>query len=146
MKIWEQLTLVQVVKHNASHTWAGLRHVLWGSCTSLQHLIERSQGAGMINTAYIERLNATFRGHLSILVRRSRCPARRVETLNQRVYLLGCVYNFCCLHSSFRDATPAMRAGLTDRQWSVADLLWHRPKPLSLPTTEGSATWLQSTW
>lgn len=135
MHIWEQLTLVQVVKHTRSNTWAGLRHVLWGSCTSLKRLIERTQGAGGINTAYIERLNATFRGHLSILVRRSRCPARRMDTLNQRVFLLGCVYNFCSPHSSFRDATPAMRAGLTDHPWSVADLLWHRPKPFSLPTT-----------
>jgi transposase-like protein/IS1 family transposase len=135
MRIWQHLTLVQVVKHTSSHTWAGLRQVLWGSCTSLQRIIERTQGAGTINTAYIERLNATFRGHLSILARRSRCPARRVETLTERVYLLGCVYNFCSLHSSLRNATPAMRAGLTHRQWSVADLLWHRLMPFSLPTT-----------
>lgn len=135
MKIWEQLTLVQVVKHTRANTWAGIRQVLWGSCTSFQRLLERTQGAGGINTAYIERLNATFRGHLSILVRRSRCPARRVETLTQRVFLVGCVYNFCSLHSSFRDRTPAMAAGLTDHLWTVADLLWSRPKPFSLPTT-----------
>ena len=135
MKIWKQLTLVQVVKHTHANTWAGIRQVLWGSCTSLQRLIERTQGAGGINTAYIERLNATFRGHLSVLVRRSRCPARRVETITQRVFLLGCVYNFCTLHSSFRDRTPAMAAGLTDHLWTVADLLWSRPNPFSLPTT-----------
>jgi hypothetical protein len=126
--IWEQLTLVQVVKYIRTNTWAGLPQVLWGSCTSLKRLIERTQGAGGINTAYIERLNATFRGHLSLLV-------RRIETLNQRVFLLGCIYNFCTLHASSQDATPAMRAGLTDHPWSVADLLWHHPKPYSLPTT-----------
>ena len=134
MKIWEQLTLVQVVKHTRANTWAGIRQVLWGSCTRFQRLIERTQGAGGINTAYIERLNATFRGHLSILVRRSRCPARRMETITQRIFLLGCVYNFCTLHSAFRHATPAMRAGLTDHCWSLGELLWSRPKPFSLPT------------
>jgi len=28
-----------------------------------------------------------------------------------------------------------MRAGLTDHCWSLGELLWHRPKPFSLPTT-----------
>lgn len=129
MHIWKQLTLVQVVKHTSTNTWAGLRHVLWGSCTSFLRLIECTQGAGGINTAYIERLNATFRGHLSLLVRRSRCPARRRETVSQRVFLLGCVYNFCSIHASLRHSTPAMAAGLTDHLWSVADFLWSRPSP-----------------
>jgi hypothetical protein len=46
MKIWEQLTLVQVVKHTTANTWAGIQQDLWGSCTSFQRLIERTQGAG----------------------------------------------------------------------------------------------------
>lgn len=129
MKIWEQLTLVQVVKHHAAHQWLGLRWVLWGSCTMLQRLLEASQGAGTINTAYIERLNATFRTRLSFLVRRTRCRARRQQTVTERVFLVGCVYNFCAIHTSLRDRTPAMAAGLTDHPWSVADLLWFRPSP-----------------
>ncbi len=64
MRIWEHLTLVQVVKHDARQAWLGLRWVLWGSCTMLQRLIEATQDTGSINTAYIERLNATFRTHL----------------------------------------------------------------------------------
>jgi transposase-like protein len=129
MKIWEHLTLVQVIKKDAAHQWLGLRWVLWGSCTMLQRLIEASQGAGTINTAYIERLNATFRTHLSLLVRRTRCPARRQQTVTERVFLLGCIYNFCAIHSSLGDRTPAMAAGLTDHRWAVADFLWFRPSP-----------------
>jgi transposase-like protein len=129
MKIWHHLTLVQVVKHTASGHWLGLRWVLWGSCTMLQRLLERTQGAGTINTAFIERLNASFRTHLSCLVRRNRCPARRQETVVQRVFLLGCIYNFCTLHRSLGSRTPAMAAGLTDHLWSVADLLCFRPLP-----------------
>ena len=86
MQIWQQLTLVQVVKHTAATDWLGLRWVLWGSVTMFQRLLERSQGAGTINTAYIERLNATFRSHLSLLVRRTRCPARRQQTVTERVF------------------------------------------------------------
>lgn len=129
MKIWEQLTLVQVLKHDAAQKWLGLRWVLWGSCTMFQRLIECSQGTGPINTAYIERLNATFRTHLSFLVRRTRCPARRQQTVTERVFLLGCVYNFCSIHASLRDRTPAMAAGLTNQLWSVDDFLGFRPSP-----------------
>lgn len=127
--VWPMLTLVQVVKHDAHQHWLGARYVLWGSCTMLQRLLERSQGAGRINTAYIERLFATFRGHLSLLVRRTRCPARRLSSVHERVFLLGCVYNFCAVHTSLGGRTPAMAAGLTDHCWTVAELLWWRPKP-----------------
>lgn len=129
MQIWKHLTLVQVVKHDARQTWLGLRWILWGSATMFQRLLQRTQGAGSINTAYIERLNATFRTHLSLLTRRTRCPARRHQTVIERVFLLGCVYNFCTIHASLRDRTPAMAAGLSDHRWSVADLLWFRPLP-----------------
>ena len=106
---------MQVVKHNAQNAWVGKRWVLWGSCTMLKRLLVASQGGGTINTAYIERLNATFRTHLSLLTRRSRCPARHLETLHYRVFLLGCVYNFCTLHAALDKRTPAMAAGKTSR-------------------------------
>jgi hypothetical protein len=128
-KIWDGLTLVQVLKHDVHQTRIGLRWVLWGSCAMLQRLLECTQSAGTINTAYIERLNATFRTHLSLLTRRTRCPTCRQVTVNQCVFLLGCVYNFCAIHASLRDRTPAMAAGLTDHLWSVAELLWLPPQP-----------------
>lgn len=134
LQVWEQLTLVQLVKRNAQNAWVGQRWVLWGSCTMLKRLLQASQGAGTINTAYIERLNATFRAHLSLLTRRSRCPARQLETVHFRVFLLGCVYNFCSLHVSLDKRTPAMAAGLTDHCWSISELLWTRLKPLRAST------------
>ncbi len=45
-------------------------------------LIQATQPGGMINTAFIERLNATFRQRLACLVRRGRALARQVETLH----------------------------------------------------------------
>lgn len=134
LQVWQQLTLVQVVKRNAQNAWVGKRWVLWGSCTMLKRLLAATQGAGMINTAYIERLNATFRAHLSFLTRRSRCPARQLQTLHYRVFLLGCVYNFCAPHTSLDKRTPAMAAGLTDHCWSISELLWWRLKPFRYST------------
>ena len=65
-------------------------------------LIEASQGGSTLNTAYIERLNATFRSRLASLARRSPALLRQPETLTPLVYLIGCVYNFCADHQSLR--------------------------------------------
>ena len=96
----------------------------------------------MLNTAYIERLNATFRSLIAALARRSRALARTPALLEQGMYLAGCVYNFCSEHQSLALAlivvgrhgearrwvgrTPAMVAGLTDHCWSVQELLNYR--------------------
>ncbi len=96
------------------------RWLLSGSATMVRYLLNVTQGVGStINTAYIERLNATFRTHLAILARRTRCPARQLETVGQRVFLVGCLYNFCWPHTSLEGRTPAWAAGLTDHRWST---------------------------
>jgi transposase-like protein len=126
---WNCLTLVQLVKHTPKGRFAPRRLVVSGSCTMLLRLIERSQGAGTINTAYIERLFATFRGRLAICTRRTRHPARLITTLHAHLYVVGCLYNFCRLHSSLRTRSPAMAAGLTDHLWSLAEFFWWHPHP-----------------
>lgn len=126
---WACLTLVRLVKHTPKGRFAPRRLVVRGSCTMLLRLIERSQGAGVINTAYIERLFATFRARLAICTRRSRHPARHLATVEAHVYVVGCLYNFCRLHSSLRTRTPAMAAGLTDHLWSFAEFFWWHPLP-----------------
>ena len=47
----------------------------------------------MINTAYIERLNATFRERLAALTRLGRALVRHMLTLQHGMYLIGTVYN-----------------------------------------------------
>jgi IS1 family transposase len=104
-----------------------------------QALLVESQGGGVLNTAYIERLNATFRSVIASLARRTRALARTSVLLERSMYLAGSVYNFCTEHRSLAVAlivigrrgeqrrlvgrTPAMAAGLTDRCWSVRELL-----------------------
>ena len=56
----------------------------------------------MINTAYIERLQATFRSRLAGLARRSRAPVRLEEKLEAGMFLVGTCYNFCWEHGSMR--------------------------------------------
>jgi transposase-like protein len=143
---WADLYIAQVVKQYAGHAVIGVeRRIVQGTAAQVHALIERTQGGGGINTAYIERLNATFRARLVNLVRRGRALAQRPATLYQATYLMGTIYNFCTDHDSLRLAgpdggpkwlprTPAMAAGITDHRWSVADLLAYRvPPPPWLP-------------
>lgn len=105
-------------------------------------LLVESQGGGTLNTAYIERFNATMRSRIAALARRTRALARLPQTLERGMYLAGCVYNFCSEHRSLAvelmvvsargeqrrwvGRTPAMAAGLTDHRWSVRELLNYR--------------------
>ncbi len=83
---------------------------------------------GQINTAYVERLNATFRALLPSLARRTRNLARTVKRLEWEMFWCGVVYNFCTVHTTL-EGTPAMAADLTDHVWSVRELLLFSPPP-----------------
>ncbi len=121
---WPNLHIVQVVKHRSGYKLKGITRRLVHGC--LQQAYEQvflSQcGLGLINTAYIERLNATFRARMPVFVRRTRNLARKVSRIETEMFWSGVVYNFCTKHTSL-EATPAMAAGLTDHIWSVEYLL-----------------------
>jgi len=91
------------------------RRLVDGTPARVETLRHRSQGDGVINTAYMERLNATFREHLAPLARRCRALARETLTLHEGMFVVGTVYNFCTPHASLsqtRQMTPAMAAGI----------------------------------
>lgn len=125
---WNDLHMVQVVKRYRGKVLVGIeRRVVHGCQSRVDDLIAMSQTAyGFINTAFIERLNATFRSRLPALARRTRNVARTTERLRAEMFWSGVVYNFCTVHESL-EATPAMAAGLTDHVWSVAELLRFKP-------------------
>jgi hypothetical protein len=139
----EGFLLAQAVKQYAKRHVVGVTHrAVCGTAAAITaHLVATHSGA-VINTAYIERLNATFRAHLTPLVRRGRALARTTSVLTAGMYLVGCAYNLCWGHDSLRvvappgaatkwvERTPAMAAGLTDHRWTMAELLhYHVPLP-----------------
>lgn len=92
----------------------------------------------LINTAYIERLNATFRARLAPLARRSRDGAHKQCTLEAGMWLAGTTYNLLWEHRSVAEGrTPAMAAGLTDHRWSMEELLRYPVPPAQLPRWRG---------
>ena len=135
---WKNICIAQVVKRYAQRRVVDVeRRIVDGTPARVEMLRHRSQGHGVINTASIERLNATFRKRLAALTRRSRALARRPLTLHHGMYLVGTVYNFCTPHKSLCHAgdatTPAMAAEITDHCWTVQELLSFHVPPRWMP-------------
>src|SRR3989304_599455 len=156
MVSWQDIAIVQVVKQRVEGVMNVERRIGQGAKDMVERLIEKTQGQGVINTAFIERLNATFRQRINPLARRTRTLAQRAETLLAGMYIVGCFYNFCDFHHSLRlklsvgsfghhwvQRTPAIASGLTDHQWTPTELLnfkvppprWELPKQRGRPST-----------
>jgi IS1 family transposase len=60
-----------------------------GAKDMVERLIEKTQGKSVIYTAFIERLNATFRQRINSLARRTYILAQRSETLAAGMYIVG---------------------------------------------------------
>lgn len=140
---WSEVAIVQVIKRRLPNGLEIERRVAQGDPQKVNELIAATQnGTGVINTAFIERFNATFRSRLSWLSRRTRHLAQQTATLTAGMYVTGCLYNLCAPHRSLRcrlsvgefghrwvQRTPAIAAGLTDHIWTVDELLMYRVPP-----------------
>ena len=146
LRPWRHVCIAQVVKrYERRRVVATERRIVDGTPARVERLRHRSQGDGVINTADIERLNATFREHLAPLARRCRALARHTLTLHEGMFVVGTVYNFCTPHESLspaRKITPALAAGITDHCWTMHELLslqvplppWAPPKRRGRPS------------
>lgn len=153
---WQDIAIVQVVKQRVEGVLHVERRIGQGAKTMIERLILTTQGKGVINTAFIERLNATFRQRIHSLTRRTRTLAQRAETLVAGMYIVGCFYNFCDFHHSLRlklsvgsfgyrwvQRTPAIASKLADHQWTPAELFhfqvppprWQIPQRPGRPST-----------
>jgi transposase-like protein len=145
---WSEVAIVQVIKRRLPTGLEIERRIAQGDPQQVDSLIATTQnGSGVINTAFIERLNATFRSRLSWLSCRTRHLAQQTTTLMAAMYITGCFYNLCDAHRSLRcrlsvgefghrwvQRTPAIAAGLTGHIWTVDELLMCRvPLPRWLP-------------
>jgi transposase-like protein len=141
LQAWAGLCYAQVIKrYEERRVVAVERRVRDGEAEQVEALRHKAHVSGVLNTAFVERLNATFRQRLTALVRRTRALARRTVTIEQGMWLVGTLYNFCTAHESLRmrgeraprrwqACTPAMAAGITDHPWSVKELLSYRVPP-----------------
>jgi hypothetical protein len=110
-----------------------------------------------INTAFIERVNLSIRHHVAAVGRRVITVSKSAGGLRSQLHLYQAYYNFCLPHISlrlplaapqptngtgsakrWRPCTPAMAAGLTDRVWSLQEVLLVRVPPWPQPAGLGA--------
>ena len=113
--------------------------MVWGK---RQRLFARLRQAGLrplIQTAFVERVNLTFRQSVACLSRRTWAYAQTKRHLLLHCEWFRLYYHLVRTHESlalevpglkrrYRSRSPAMASKLTDRLWSVHDLL-HHPVP-----------------
>lgn len=75
-----------------------------------------------ICTSHVERQNLSIRMGMRRMTRLTNGFSKKWENLEAAYSLWFAYYNFCRRHQSLR-ITPAMEQGLTDRQWTVAELV-----------------------
>jgi IS1 family transposase len=145
------LLYAQVVKQYRRRRLVRVSHrVVFGTVGMIKQVLAL-QG-WQINTAFIERVNLTIRQHVAAVGRRVVTLCKREEGLRHQLALYHTYYNFCLPHVSLRlplaqpqltngtgsakrwqPRTPAMAAGLTDRVWSLREVLLFRVPPWPQP-------------
>jgi hypothetical protein len=146
--------VAQAVKSYAPRRVVGvLRRVVRGTEAEVGERLRATQGGAtaVINTAYIERLQATFRSRLISLwcAKRLRRRLRELRCGGWDVVGRDAVYNFCRAHRSLRlvgsgaterrwiERTPAQAAGITHHRCSLYELLSLAVPPATVPKRRG---------
>jgi len=113
--------------------------MVWGKRRSLFARLRAVGLRPLIQTAFVERVNLTFRQSVAALSRRTWAYAQTERHLVLHCEWFRLYYHLVRAHESlavdvpglkrrFRSRSPAMALGLTDHLWSVQDLL-HHPVP-----------------
>ncbi len=75
-----------------------------------------------VSTSYAERANLSIRMGLRRFTRLTNAFSRKVENHIHALSIYYMHYNYARIHQSLR-VTPAMAAGITDKPWSIADIV-----------------------
>src|SRR2546425_3597411 len=146
-----QLYYAQVIKTVRRRRLVHVSHrVVFGTLEAVQQVLAAC--GWQINTAFIERLNLSMRQHVAAIGRRVTMLYKHEDGLRQQLALYHVYYNFCLPHASlrvplpqplpthgtgsaktWRPRTPAMAAGLTDRVWTLREVLLFRVPPWPQP-------------
>jgi hypothetical protein len=76
----------------------------------------------LISTSGVERQNLTMRMHMRRLTRLTNAHSKTLRHHKAATALHYGFYNLCRINESVR-VTPAMAAGISERVWSVGELL-----------------------
>jgi len=146
-----QLRYAQVVKTVRRGRLVSVTHrVVFGTLVAVEQVL--APLGWQINTAFVERINLDIRQHIAAVGRRVTTLCKGEDGLRQQLTLYHVYHNFCLPHASLRQplpqpvltngagsaklwrpCTPAMAAGLTDRVWTLREVLLFRVPPRPQP-------------
>ena len=75
-----------------------------------------------MSTSYVERQNLTMRMSMRRFTRLTNGFSKKLENHVHALALYFVHYNFCRIHKTLR-MSPAMAAGVSDRLWSLDDVI-----------------------
>lgn len=75
-----------------------------------------------VSTSHVERQNLTMRMSMRRFTRLTNAFSKKLDNHIHALALYFVHYNLCRIHASLR-VTPAMAAGITDRLWSLEDIV-----------------------
>jgi IS1 family transposase len=87
-----------------------------------KEVISGNPKINFIGTSYVERQNLTMRMRMRRFTRLTNGFSKKIENLGHAVALHYMHYNFVRRHQTLR-VTPAMAAGVTNRIWSIEDIV-----------------------
>ncbi len=139
----------QVKKHYRRRKLVRVTHVIrLGTEAALEAALLGLGLTGRLNTAYIERVNLTVRHGVAALARRSWATAQQAPQLLVHLEWWRGYYHFVRPHASlrvalveprergskrlaqrYRQRTPAMAAGRTNRRWTAGEVLCYPLPP-----------------
>jgi len=146
-----QRRYAQVVKTVRRRRLVGVtQRVVFGTLVAVEQVL--APLGWPINTAFVERINLDSRQHIAAVGRRVTTLGKGEAGLRQQLALYHVYPNFCLPHASLRQplpqpvltngagsaqlwqpCMPAMAAGLTDRVWTLREVLLFRVPPWPQP-------------
>jgi len=146
-----QLLYAQVVKSSRRRRIVAVTHrVVFGTMKAVEQVF--AARGWKINTAFVARLNLDIRQRVAAVGRRVNTLCKGEDGLRQQLALFQTYHNFCLPHASLRQplsqplptkgtgsakqwrpCMPAMAAGLTDRVWTLREVLLYRVPPWPQP-------------
>lgn len=84
--------------------------------------IEGNPDIAHVSTSHVERMNLSIRMQNRRFTRLTNAFSKKLDNHIHALALYFAFYNFCRIHKSLR-VTPAMAAGITDRLWSLDDIV-----------------------
>lgn len=106
-------------------------------CTGIRkRRVEGNPDDRHVSTSYVERMNLSIQMQNRRFTRLTNAFSKKLDNHIHALALYFAFYNFCRIHKSLK-VSPAMAAGITDRLWSLEDIVSKMDEMAPTPKPRG---------